>query len=108
VDYYAAEIMTQQSKNAYLAGLLDGSGSFEASGQELKIIASGPRKIGKYLTQQFGGCFTDTNWTWRHEFSQPSAKTERLLLGILPYLIVQRDSANQALQLVRSSFKQKT
>lgn len=95
--------MTQQSKNAYLAGLLDACGDFDVDSVRLVFTVRIGLAAQKYLIQQFGGCKSADGWFWRHEFAAPSAKTEVLLLGVLPYLILKRDDANQGLQLVRNN-----
>lgn len=95
-------LMTQQSKNAYLAGLLDACGEFNVDSVRLVFTVRIGLAAQKYLIQQFGGCKSSDGWFWRHEFAAPSAKTEILLLGVLPYLILKRTDANQALQIVRN------
>jgi len=104
--------MTKQSKCAYLAGLLDGEGSFsiiKTGGRyqlHIKIATTTPQML-RWVVKHFGGTIYTkkpfvVNWRTRYDWQCPSGKaTEPLLLSVLPYLTVKKQQANTALKYVR-------
>ena len=117
--------MTEQSKFAYMAGLIDGEGSFSIT----KSFSSPNRDRRRYLTYKLSVSMSNTNeavmaWVSRvfggHYLTgsnlnrKPHYKTrfswtlanfpdiEKFTLGVLPYLIVKRDQALLTLEFCRT------
>lgn len=113
---------------AYLAALYDGEGCFhicrqpqyKGSGVGYRLdmpIAMSSVKTMKWLVANFGGSYTlvkkDTRYKTAKQMYRwlPMGKKERkekIILGILPYLVEKQDQALVALKFVRldSSFNQ--
>lgn len=102
---------------AYAAGLIDTDGHIGVrtvkSGEQmgcLRIrieVVNTHKATLEYLGHRFGGYVIHKNtpspWTPRHRWLVTDKKSqEKLFLALLPYLIVKRDKAKQALNLVRS------
>lgn len=107
----------------YLAGIIDGEGCFHiARIRSYQIEKTGSSQLGyrldmhvtttslalaKYLVRNFGGKYytsLSTNPKWRDAYRwQPSGKAnkEKLILGVLPYLVIKRDLANICLEFLR-------
>lgn len=107
----------------YMAGILDGEGCFhiarirsyqdEETGQyqigyRLDIhVTTTSKALAKYLVANFGGKYylsLSGNEKWRDAYRwQPSGKKnkEKLILGVLPYLIIKRDLAEICLTFLR-------
>ncbi len=104
--------MTRQSKCAYLAGLLDGEGSFsiiKTGGRyqlHIKIATTTPGML-RWVVKHFGGTIytkkaSILDWRTRYDWQCPSGKaTGLLLLSVLPYLTVKKLQAKTALEYVR-------
>ncbi|SRR5260221_10278839 len=107
-----------QSQNwPYMAGIMDGEGCFhiakvKAYGSQLAYrldmhVTTTSRELAKYLVEHHGGKFYNVpmnNPKWRDAYRwQPSGKAnkEKLILGVLPYLVIKRDLANLCLEFLR-------
>lgn len=110
--------MSEKTKFAYLAGILDGEGCLSiGAGRRQKwsvinynsivSVANTDIRLIKWLHQNFGGNFFDgkqqrpTNkkhYIWR---LLKRKDIELLLLAVLPYLIVKREQAINLLEFVR-------
>jgi hypothetical protein len=107
----------------YMAGIIDGEGCFHIArirsyqdeqtgsyqiGYRLDIhVTTTSQALAKYLVANFGGKYymcPSGNALWKDAFRwQPSGKKnkERLILGVLPYLVIKRDLAEICLQFLR-------
>lgn len=105
--------MTKQSKCAYLAGLMDGEGSFSiiktADGNfqlHVKIASTTPEML-RWVVKHFGGTIyrkkaTNPKWRDRFDWHCPTGKKTGLtLLSVIPYLTVKKRQAKLALEYVR-------
>jgi len=96
---------------AYLAGLVDSDGSVEIRPSEYdKItikVANKYRPLLKELVINFGGYIqpkADNNYEWR---SCSVKNNERLLLKLLPNLMVKREQAQKALDILRHKLEKR-
>lgn len=108
----------------YLAGIVDGEGCFHIAkigsyiipgvvdtvrtGYRLDIhITTTSLDLAKYLVSHFGGKYytiPSKNAKWKDAYRwQPSGKAnkERLILGVLPYLIIKRKLAEICLEFLK-------
>jgi hypothetical protein len=110
--------MSEKTKFAYLAGIIDGEGCLSiGAGRRQKwgvvnynsivSVANTDIRLIKWLHQNFGGNFFDgkqqrpnnkKHYIWR---LLKRKDIEVLLLAVLPYLIVKREQAIVLLELVR-------
>lgn len=116
--------MTSQSRAAYLAGFMDGEGSFSivktrqirftVGGSEVRgiryqlhiKITNTHENVLKWISANFGGQISAKklvkHWKPKWELTVTgSAKMERFVLSILPYLIVKREQALVALEFIK-------
>lgn len=94
--------MSSKSKWAYLAGLID-SQLGELPTKWIKV--SGSRPLAKWLVQQFGGIFRAASW---NDCAWEIVQSEKILLGILPYVIIKRRAVQSALDVIRQGKSQET
>jgi hypothetical protein len=81
---------------AYLAGLLDtGRGEIKESG--LISIAADDKAFAKFLVSNFGGSISSEH-QWQSELGK---HTEKILLAVIPYMILNHESAKKSLEYVR-------
>jgi len=119
--------MTFQSRCAYMAGLMDGEGSFSIVKTSAKSKSKKPEKFGKrniryhlhikiantslamleWVTANFGGQISikkkwKANWKKRYDWVMTSnSKMEKFSLNVLPYLIVKAEQAKIAIEFCR-------
>ena len=117
--------MTLQSKLAYLAGFMDGEGSFSivktyqivkaVDGTKSKKIryhlhikiANTNLPVLQWIVENFGGVvYTKKNWNpkWKQRYDWTLTKNSRIevfILGILPYLQIKKEQAQIALDFSR-------
>ena len=116
--------MSAQSNAAYLAGFMDGEGSFSVvktyqikrrvDGSKIKSIryhlhvkiANTNREVLQWIAYRFGGQISvkkpRENWKQRYDLTITGNQcTEKFILTILPYLIVKRRQAQVALDFAR-------
>jgi hypothetical protein len=106
-----------KTKFAYLAGLIDGEGSFCISRVNTSfgysfarciVVANTDKKVMKWLVQNFGGrvkVFALRN-PEKHKrrlqwLPNGTKNLENLVLGILPYLVIKREQAKVFLEFIR-------
>lgn len=111
--------MYQEDKNkwSYLAGILDGEGTIclheirNKQGYQhygLQIIVYGTSlRLMKWLVRYFGGVYyirSKTSLSKKIQYAwHPSGmkNREKMLLGVLPYLIIKKEQAKLALEFIR-------
>lgn len=106
-----------KTKFAYLAGLIDGEGSFCISridtpfghsfGRQI-VVANTDQKVMKWLVQNFGGRVKvsalrnpDRHKRRLQWLPSDTKNLERIILGILPYLVIKREQAKLFLEFIR-------
>ena len=106
-----------KTKWSYLAGILDGEGTIclhEIKNKHnhqhfgLQIIIYGTSlRLMKWLVSNFGGVYyvrSATKLSVKIQYAwHPSGKAnrEKLLLGVLPYLVIKKEQAKLALEFIR-------
>ena len=119
--------MTPQSKAAYLAGFMDGEGSFSivktyqitkrVDGTKHKgiryhlhiKIANTDLNVLKWISHNFGGQVSikkdwNPKWKTRYDWTLTGyGNMEKFILAILPYLLIKRKQALVALEFARLS-----
>lgn len=117
--------MTTNAKAAYLAGFMDGEGSFSiVKTYQIKRLKDGTKskniryhlhikitntslKVLEWISKNFGGQIGvkknwPENWKQRYDLTITGNKNmESFILSLLPYLIIKREQALVALEFAR-------
>ncbi len=113
---------TDKTKWAYLAAIFDGEGCFHVAKQKTPYggysyrldmpIGMSSLVIMKWLVQNFGGTYQKGKldlrykkpkqmYYWKTTDGKEAGKKERMLLGMLPYLVEKHEQALEALAFLR-------
>jgi hypothetical protein len=117
--------MAGHEKAAYMAGIMDGEGSFTVSMVSMDTKATKRKthnfvlyigftmtdpRIPRWAFDQFGGSAYPQNYktakpwhkkAWRWRMATSKAKLEIFLLTVIPYLILKREQAQLLLDFIR-------
>lgn len=108
--------MWKETELAYLAGIIDGEGSFYIGCTRSKFnsrlyVVNTDIKVIQWLKNTFGGLTYKRNslknpqWKTRYEWIIEKAKIDSFCKKIIPYLIIKKEHANIMIKF-RSTFQE--